>query len=66
MKPRRIDFHDHETNSAAFMMVRPFENGITIGFGIEKDGDLGLLLSLEDALRLGRVLTQAVGRCITG
>ncbi len=60
MTPRRIDFHDHETNSAAFMTLRPFEKGILVGLGIEIDGDLDFSVTLEDALRLGPALMQAV------
>jgi len=57
---QRVDFLDRGSGSSAFMYLRPSETGLSIGFGVEKDGDLDLAVSWEDAERLGKALLQAV------
>jgi hypothetical protein len=58
----RIDFHDDETDSAAFMVVRRLERGISIGFGVERNGDLDLAVSLGDGQRIADALSAQLGR----
>jgi hypothetical protein len=57
----RIDFQDLGTNSAAFLYLRPLDRGVALGWGIEADGDLDVVVSSEDARRLAQALLRAAG-----
>lgn len=54
----QIDFVDLGTASPAFMVVRPDGDRVAIGWGIQTDGDLDLLVTREDAQRLGEALIR--------
>jgi hypothetical protein len=55
----RTDFHDLGTDSPGFMTIRVVGDELTIGFGIERDGDIDLSVSRDDARRLGEALLAA-------
>ena len=60
MASERVEFHDLETSSLGFMILRQVTEGLAIGFGIESDGDLDLVVSNADARRLADAMTRAV------
>ena len=54
-----VTFRDHDTNSEAFASVRAAEGRVMIGFGVETNGDLDLVLDAADAGRLADALSRA-------
>jgi hypothetical protein len=58
----RVDRHDIDTDSVAFVVVDVTESLVRLGFGIEADGDLDLVLGHDDARRLTRTLLESTGR----
>ena len=55
-------FLDHGTSSAAFVYTRQFDGTLGIGFGIEADGDLDLVVSDEDARLIAEAILAALDR----
>jgi hypothetical protein len=57
----RLDFRDLDTDSLAFVVIRPMDDSVAVGFGLEANGDLDLLVSREDARRIGQAFLAAAG-----
>lgn len=55
----RVDFQERATDTAGFMILRLSEDSMAIGFRVEADGDFDLVVSREDAGRLGDALRRA-------
>lgn len=61
-----VDFLDRASDSPAFMHLRKSESGgISIGITIVKNGKLDLLVTTEDARRLGERLIGAANEVAT-
>ena len=54
-----VNFIDRETGSPGLLVVRPHESGVTLGFGIEADGDLDITLDREDARKIAHAILAA-------
>ena len=56
-----LQLTDLETASAAVVVVRRSDGGVALGFGIESNGDLELVLSDVDARRLADTIASVLG-----
>jgi hypothetical protein len=51
-----LDLYDHESDSAAFVTLTIAGGLIQIGLGVERNGDLDLILSVDDARRVAETI----------
>ena len=55
-----VTFADQASSSSAFVVVRKADHLIAIAFGIEADGDLDMLVAVEDARRVAQAILDAI------
>ena len=57
-----VSFTDRESGSAAFIAIRPLDDALALGIGVEQNGDLDLTVASDDARRIAEATLAALDR----